>query len=456
MRVGRKWFAADPGRLRLRTAARAVLGVGLAVAAAYAAGLPLPAMITGGLAALLALFTVADPTVRAQALTTALLPVAGLPVLAAATALHDLPLVRDAVFLAVVLGGAYARRWGPRGHAVGIFAFMMFFVVQFLRAGTGQLAQIAAAVLLGLAMAAAVRFGAWCIERRTPPPAAVAAAAGRGLARVTTRQALQVTAACAIAMAVGHAVSSDRWYWAVGTAWWVFVNTASRGETLVRGFRRVLGTLVGIAAGLAVAVPIEGAPVPSAVVVAACVFGIFYTAAVSYSWMMFFVTVMVGVLYGLIGVLSPALLALRAEQTAVGALAAAFAVAAVLPVTTHGQTDAWVRRALECVHACTDAAARRLGGGAADPGAHLAEFELHLAKVRASLAPLLHPLNPFAARKARARLILDLLDECAAGLRGVVSADADHETHHERVRTALSRLHAPLEAAPKAPYVSAA
>ncbi|WP_419993271.1 FUSC family protein [Streptomyces boninensis] len=457
--MARKWFAADPGRLRLRTAARAVLGVGLAVAAAYAAGLPLPAMITGGLAALLALFTVADPSVRAQALTTALLPVAGLPVLAAGTALHDYPLVRDAVFLAVVLGGAYARRWGPRGHAVGIFAFMMFFVVQFLRAGTGQLAQIAAAVLLGLAMAAAVRFGAWCIERRTPPPAAVAAAAARGLARVTTRQAVQVTAACALAMAVGHAVSSDRWYWAVGTAWWIFVNTASRGETLVRGFRRVLGTLCGIAVGLAVAVPIEGAAVPSAVVVAACVFGIFYTAAVSYSWMMFFVTVMVGVLYGLIGVLSPALLQLRAEQTAVGALAAALAVVAVLPVTTHGQTDAWVRRALESVHACTEAAGRRLRGcHAADPGAHLVEFELHLAKVRVCLAPLLHPLNPFTARKARARLILDLLDECAAGLRGVASAadEAAHHTHHGAVETAVSRLHAPLEASPRAPYVPAA
>lgn len=114
-----------------------------------------------------------------------------------------------------------------------------------------------------------------------------------------------------IAVAVGQALSEDRWYWAVGTAWWIFVNTASRGETLVRGFRRVLGTVTGIVAGLAVALPLHGAPAPTAALVAVCVFGIFYTAPVSYSWMMFFVTVMAGLLYGLLGILHPGLLGLR-------------------------------------------------------------------------------------------------------------------------------------------------
>ncbi|MDG4864585.1 FUSC family protein, partial [Streptomyces sp. T-3] len=68
----RMFVAPDPGRMRLRVSLRAVLGVGLAVAAAELAGLSLTASITGGLAALLALFTVADPTVRRQAATTAL------------------------------------------------------------------------------------------------------------------------------------------------------------------------------------------------------------------------------------------------------------------------------------------------------------------------------------------------------------------------------------------------
>lgn len=60
----RVFVAPDPGRARLRFAARAVLGIGLAVVVCGLAGHSLPAAVTGGLAALLALFTVADATVR--------------------------------------------------------------------------------------------------------------------------------------------------------------------------------------------------------------------------------------------------------------------------------------------------------------------------------------------------------------------------------------------------------
>ena len=168
----RMFAAPDPGLLRLRVSLRAVLGIGLAVTAAELAGLPLTAAITGGLAALLALFTVGDATVGRQAVTTALLPAVGLPVLALASSLHGLPLLRDASWLLVIFAGVYARRWGPRGHALGTFAFMTFFITQFLHAVPSQLPGLYAAVALAVASASAVRFGAWCIERRTPPPAA--------------------------------------------------------------------------------------------------------------------------------------------------------------------------------------------------------------------------------------------------------------------------------------------
>ncbi|MEU6083054.1 FUSC family protein [Streptomyces sp. NPDC047108] len=444
----RMFAAPDPALLRLRTSLRAVIGVGLAVSAAELCGLSLPASITGGLAALLAFFNVADPTVRRQMVTTALLPAVGLPVLTLATVLHDRPILRDAAFLAVVLCGVYARRWGPRGTALGIFAFMMFFATQFLDAVPGRLPQLYAAVLLAVVAAAVVRFGLWCIERRTPPPAAPAPLAGAGLARTTTRQAFQCVLACALALGVGQAISDDRWYWAVGTAWWIFVNTASRGETVVRGFRRVVGTVAGIAAGLLVAVPLQGAPLPSVLLVAVCVFGIFYTAAPSYSWMMFFVTVMAGLLYGLLGVLHPGLLALRFEQTMVGAFAAAIAVAVVLPVTTHASTGAWIGRALVCVHRCTEEAARRLAGDPdADPAARVAELELLLGRVRTSLGPLVHPLSPLKARKARALRVIELLDACARQVRGLAGTAADPEaSRDQRLTAACRRVEAAVEA----------
>ncbi|MFG2427359.1 FUSC family protein [Streptomyces sp. NPDC048590] len=451
----RAFVAPDPGRIRLRFASRAVLGIGLAVTLCGAVGHSLEAAIAGGLAALLALFTVTDPTVRGQAVTTALLPVVGLPVLTLAALLHDAPAARDLAFLAVVGAGVYARRWGPRGHSLGVFGFMAYFSAQFLHTVPDQLPELYAAVLLSVAASAVVRFGVWCYERRitVPAPAALPDAA-TGLARITTRQAVQATAGAAFALAAGQVLSDQRWYWAVGATWWVFVATTSRGETVVRGFRRFLGTVLGIGLGFALAVPLHHQPVVVAVVVALSLFGIFYTAAVSYTWMMLAVTVMASMLYGLLGVLDTGLLLLRATETAVGALGAVLAVLLVLPVTTHSVTEAWVERALRCVHTCTAEAAARLAGSEdADPPRRVAELEAILGRVRLSLAPLVHPLNPLRARKRRARQVLLLLDDCAREVRGLASVAADPEASHDirlaaacwRVETAVEAL---TEAAP--------
>ncbi|MER6349832.1 FUSC family protein [Streptomyces sp. NPDC001595] len=444
----RVFVAPDPGRARLRFATRAVLGIGLAVVVCGLVGHSLLGAVIGGLAALLALFTVTDPTVRGQAVTTALLPVVGLPVLAAAAELHDQPVIRDLTFLAVVGAGVYARRWGPRGHSLGVFAFMTYFIAQFLQATPRQLPELFAAVVLSVLTAAVVRFGFWCYERRMPPPPVVAPPAGGGLARITTRQAVQATAGAGFALVVGQLVSGQRWYWAVGATWWIFVNTTSRGETLVRGFRRVLGTVLGIGLALLVAVPLHGAVVPSVVVIAACVFGIFYTAAVSYTWMMLCVTLLAGLLYGFLDVLSPALLALRLVETGVGALGAVLAVLFVLPVTTHTVTDAWIQRALRSVHACTaEAAARLAGDPAADPAPRVAELEQLLARVRLAVAPLVHPLNPMLGRKRRARRVLALLDDCAREVRGLVAVAADPEASHDaRLAAACWRVQDAVEA----------
>ncbi|MGP3924967.1 FUSC family protein [Streptomyces sp. 8N616] len=444
----RVFVAPDPGRLRLRSGLRSVLGVGLAVALCGLTGHTLTAVITGGLAALLALFAVTDATVRGQAVTTALLPAVGFPVLALAAVLYDQPPARDAAFVAVAAAGVYARRWGPRGHALGVFGFMTFFVTQFLRTVPEQLPELYSAVVLALLASSAVRFAIWCYERRLSPPVVSSLPNGSGLARTTTRQAVQVAVAAAFALAVGQLLSQDRWYWAVGAAWWIFVNTDSRGETLVRGFRRVLGTVAGIVVGVMVVVPLHGAVVPAAALIAVCVFVIFYTAPVSYTWMMLAVTLMVTLLYGLLGVLEPSLLALRLAETGVGAMGAVLAVLFVLPITTHAATHAWIRSAVQCVHDCTTAAARRLAGDAeADPAPLAAELELLLGRARTSLGPLVHPLSPLRARKVRARQVLELLDACAREVRGLASVAADpYASHDARLAAACWRVEAAVQA----------
>lgn len=77
-----------------------------------------------------------------------------------------------------------------------------------------------------------------------------------------------------------------------------------------------------------------------------------------------------------------------------GALAAALAVALVLPVTTHAATDAWIQRALICVRHC--AAHRIAGDTEADPAPRVEELGLLLGRVRASLAGPLRGFRPVA------------------------------------------------------------
>ncbi|CCK32181.1 integral membrane protein [Streptomyces davaonensis JCM 4913] len=164
--------------------------------------------------------------------------------------------------------------------------------------------------------------------------------------------------------------------------------------------------------------------------------------------MMLCVTLLAELLYGLLGVLDPALLALRLAETGVGALGAVLAVLFVLPVTTHAITDAWIQRALRCVHAATaEAAARLAGSTTADPASRVAELEQLLGRVRLSVAPLVHPLNPMLGRKRRARRVLALLDDCAREIRGLVAVAADPVASHDaRLAAACWRVESAVEA----------
>lgn len=153
--------------------------------------------------------------------------------------------------------------------------------------------------------------------------------------RPTTRQAIQVAVAASLAIVVGESVSPARWYWAVIAAFVVFAGTNSWGETLTKGWQRLLGTALGVPSGVLVATLVSGNTAASLVMIFVCLFCAFYFMKVTYSLMTFWITTMLALLYGLLGQFTYHLLLLRIEETAIGAVIGVAVAMLVLPVNTR-------------------------------------------------------------------------------------------------------------------------
>ncbi|MGW7404692.1 FUSC family protein [Streptomyces sp. NPDC054833] len=243
-----------------------------------------------------------------------------------------------------------------------------------------------------------------------------------GRLRPTTRAAVQVAVGSALAMVGGELLSGNRWYWAVLTCWIVFINTASTGEILVKGYRRVLGTVFGVVAGIGLAGLVGHHTWTAFGLVLLLIFAMFYTAPLSYTLMSFFVTAMLGLLYTLLNTYSTSVLVLRVEETALGAACGVFAAAVVLPVHTDRRTNELLAGVLNRLADVTRAAVDQLSGGPpADLLDRARELDQALADLRASTQPLTHPIAPQRSRRNTARYVVALLETCAYHARSLAA-----------------------------------
>ncbi|WP_130290978.1 FUSC family protein [Pseudonocardia sediminis] len=184
---------------------------------------------------------------------------------------------------------------------------------------------------------------------------------------MTTRQAIQVAVAGTLAILVGRELSDTRYYWAVIAVFVMFTGTGTRSETFLKGVNRLVGTLLGLFASIWLAGVTAGSTTAVLVTIVACMFVGFYMFRISYGFMIFCITIMVGQLYSALHEFSNALLVLRLEETAVGALIG-FAVAVlVLPLGTR-HTVRTVRGALfTALSELLVAVAQRLETGRIEP-----------------------------------------------------------------------------------------
>lgn len=136
----------------------------------------------------------------------------------------------------------------------------------------------------------------------------------------TTRMAVQAMIAATLAAGIGEAISASRWYWAVMTAFVVFIGATTRSSILTRAYRRIAGTVIGILGGVGV-VALAGTNADALVIICVvAVFGMLYFGPLNYLYSAAFTTAMLVALYRMLGVLDGSLLELRLVETISGAV----------------------------------------------------------------------------------------------------------------------------------------
>ena len=238
------------------------------------------------------------------------------------------------------------------------------------------------------------------------------------------RQAMQLTAGATIALVAGELLSPQRWYWAVLTTFLVFTGVSSSGETIVKGWGRVAGTALGIAAGGGIAYLVRGSDTAALVLVFIFLFAGVYTLRLSYAVFTFFLTALLSMLYVLIGTFSDQLLLVRLVETIVGAVCGGIAALVLFPIGTHRVLASVSVEALERLSAAVEASLHRIEGkDDADPVRAVRSYDEALQSLRTQIEPLLGA-GPLGGTE-RLRLRLELYAALGTYARSLAVAAYD-------------------------------
>ncbi len=163
-------FGADPGLVRLRASARAVIGaiatIGIAVALFGAGMKTAPAFAAGFMVSVFGNVAVRDSSSSAKAITLALLAVTITLAIGATGALAAHRWLSDGLVFLICVGASLARMAGPRAVALGMVAFIGSFMGNLLHASPAVLPQVFATAGIGAAIVAVLRF--WLMRDDDP------------------------------------------------------------------------------------------------------------------------------------------------------------------------------------------------------------------------------------------------------------------------------------------------
>lgn len=292
------------------------------------------------------------------------LPLVGLAAIGVGLLLQRMPWVGACVFVAGMFVSIWLRRFGPMARRAGsliALPLVVLLTTPHVEAPAGGrvpawLAPILIALLALLwvsVLHAIARAARWL-----PAPAGAAAvtvgARSVGTLRpiASTRMAVQMALALALAFVVGYTFFAERWAWIVLTAFIVLSGNRGRLDVAYKSVLRVLGA----AAGTLLAVSIDahvGAHTASTVALVLCaVFLGVWLRPLGYAWWALFVTIALALLQGFDSAPVSALLWPRLEEIVIGAIIGVASAWFVLPVRSTGVLR---RRIADALAALSDA-----------------------------------------------------------------------------------------------------
>jgi hypothetical protein len=376
---------ADPGLLRLRATAVTYLTVLISAAIAC-----VPAVLFGQgvstvvLAVMLSIsFTPerAGTTTAQRWFSLLLLPLIGLAAGAVGSLMFQSPVIGDSLFVLVLSGAIWIRRFGRLATRLGTLVALPFVTVLVVPApivpGQGFLPWAAAVAFVVTVVALGLQWAARA-SGFLPRPTHVGHV-GRGGGRTassarqspwrpamrpvaSTRMAAQMAVTLSGAFLIGHVVFGEHWFWAVLTAFVVASGNRGRGDVVFKGIHRTVGAAGGtvLATALSAFGPHAAETGPAAamsVLAIAVILALgLWLRPTGYGWWAAAMTAMLSLLHGVQGTApGPAMFVRLAAIVVAGAFAVAVAWW-VLPVPTatvlRGRTSAALAALTELLVAC--------------------------------------------------------------------------------------------------------
>ena len=203
-----------------------------------------------------------------------------------------------------------------------------------------------------------------------------------GAARASDRRAVQAGLSTGIALFLGSLVSTSHQYWAAMPAFQVL--SGSDGETRMKGFQRILATVLGSAVAFGIAILANHNPFVAFPLLFVSVFFMAFLRAVSSPWLAFWQTLLLATMYDVLGTLSVETVQTRVLETLIGAIVAVVISALILPTRTRARVlrgmgdlvaDASALVATVFARAATGASTADLGPQKRDLGRRLTALE---------------------------------------------------------------------------------